>query len=215
MPAAINLPLMNNDERAAVFGTCYKQQGLDAALALGHKLVAGEIRQQRMDAWRAACLQNPQGILCCARGGQRSHIVQSWLHAAGIDYPLVEGGYKALRQTAIQATIELAQKPIVLIGGCTGSGKTCQCSNSRTVLRIWKGWRVIAVQALVARYNHDNLARRVLKTSSLRNAKNRRPVRICACGCWKNESRMIGSNHLPECLRERMTQAAIAVVKII
>ncbi|EMQ6040342.1 tRNA 2-selenouridine(34) synthase MnmH [Escherichia coli] len=123
MPAAINLPLMNNDERAAV-GTCYKQQGSDAALALGHKLVAGEIRQQRMDAWRAACLQNPQGILCCARGGQRSHIVQRWLHAAGIDYPLVDGGYKALRQTAIQATIELAQKPIVLIGGCTGSGKT-------------------------------------------------------------------------------------------
>ena len=35
MPAAINLPLMNNDERAAV-GTCYKQQGSDAALALGH-----------------------------------------------------------------------------------------------------------------------------------------------------------------------------------
>ncbi len=26
MPAAINLPLMNNDERAAV-GICYKQQG--------------------------------------------------------------------------------------------------------------------------------------------------------------------------------------------
>ncbi len=85
--------------------------------------MAGEIRQQRMDARRAACLQNPQGILCCARGGQRSHIVQSWLHAAGIDYPLVEGGYKALRQTTIQATIELAQKPIVLIGGCTGCGK--------------------------------------------------------------------------------------------
>ena len=40
MPAAINLPLMNNDERAAV-GICYKQQGSDAALALGHKLVAG------------------------------------------------------------------------------------------------------------------------------------------------------------------------------
>ena len=54
MPAAINLPLMNNDERAAV-GICYKTAGSDAALALGHKLVAGEIRQQRMDAWRAAC----------------------------------------------------------------------------------------------------------------------------------------------------------------
>ncbi len=29
----------------------------------------------------------------------------------------------------------------------------------------------------------------------------------------EDESRMIGSNHLPECLRERMTQAAIAVVE--
>ena len=34
MPAAINLPLMNDDERAAV-GTCYKRQGPEAALALG------------------------------------------------------------------------------------------------------------------------------------------------------------------------------------
>ena len=38
MPAAINLPLMNDEERAAV-GTCYKRQGPEAALALGHKLV--------------------------------------------------------------------------------------------------------------------------------------------------------------------------------
>jgi tRNA 2-selenouridine synthase SelU len=45
MPAAINLPLMNDDERAAV-GTCYKRQGPDAALALGHQLVNGEIREK-------------------------------------------------------------------------------------------------------------------------------------------------------------------------
>lgn len=78
MPAAINLPLMNNDERAAV-GTCYKRQGPEAALALGHRLVSGETREQRLEAWRTACLAQPQGYLCCARGGQRSHIVQSWL----------------------------------------------------------------------------------------------------------------------------------------
>ncbi len=41
MPAALNLPLMNDDERAAV-GTCYKRQGPEAALALGHSLVNGE-----------------------------------------------------------------------------------------------------------------------------------------------------------------------------
>ncbi len=49
MPGAINLPLMMDDERAAV-GTCYKRQGADAALALGHRLVCGDIRQQRLEA---------------------------------------------------------------------------------------------------------------------------------------------------------------------
>lgn len=182
MPAAINLPLMNNDERAAV-GICYKQQGSDAALALGHKLVAGEIRQQRMDAWRAACLQNPHGILCCARGDQRSHIVQRWLHDAGIDYPLVEGGYKALRQTAIQATIELAQKPIVLIGGCTGSGKTLlvQQQPNGVDLEGLARHRGSAfgrtLQPQLSQASFENmLAAEMLKPT---------PIRICACGCWK------------------------------
>lgn len=210
MPAAINLPLMNNDERAAV-GTCYKQQGSDAALALGHKLVAGEIRQQRMDAWRAACLQNPQGILCCARGGQRSHIVQRWLHEAGIDYPLVEGGYKALRQAAIQATIELSQKPIVLIGGCTGSGKTLlvQQQPNGIDLEGLARHRGSAfgrtLQPQLSQASFENLlAAEMLKTDA------RQDLRLWVL---EDESRMIGSNHLPECLRERMTQAAIAVVE--
>ena len=194
MPAAINLPLMNNDERAAV-GICYKQQGSDAALALGHKLVAGEIRQQRIDAWRAACLQNPHGILCCARGGQRSHIVQSWLHDAGIDYPLVEGGYKALRQTAIQATIELAQKPIVLIGGCTGSGKTLlvQQQPNGVDLEGLARHRGSAfgrtLQPQLSQASFENmLAAEMLKTDAHQDLR-----------LWvlEDESRMIGSNHLP------------------
>ncbi len=117
MPAAINLPLMNDEERAAV-GTCYKRQGPEAALALGHKLVQGDLRASRTQAWLEACARYPHGYLCCARGGQRSHIVQQWLKEAGVDYPLIVGGYKALRQAAIQATDELVQRPIVLIGGC-------------------------------------------------------------------------------------------------
>ncbi len=49
MPAALNRPLMNDDERAAV-GTCYKRQGPDAALALGHSLVNGETREARISS---------------------------------------------------------------------------------------------------------------------------------------------------------------------
>lgn len=93
MPAALNLPLMNDDERAAV-GTCYKRQGPEAALALGHQLVNGDTREQRLTAWREACLANPNGFLCCARGGQRSHITQAWLKASGVDYPLIAGATK-------------------------------------------------------------------------------------------------------------------------
>jgi tRNA 2-selenouridine synthase len=113
---------MNDDERAAV-GTCYKRQGRTRP---GARPSAGQRRgaRKRLAAWREACARYPQGYLCCARGGQRSHIVQQWLKEAGVDYPLIVGGYKALRQAAIQATEELVQRPIVLIGGCTGNGKT-------------------------------------------------------------------------------------------
>lgn len=209
MPAAINLPLMNNDERAAV-GTCYKQQGPEAALALGHKLVTGEIRQQRLEAWRAACLQHPQGILCCARGGQRSHIVQSWLQDAGIEYPLVNGGYKALRQAAIDATAELAQKPIVLIGGCTGSGKTLlvQQQPNGVDLEGLARHRGSAfgrtVREQLSQASFENLlAAEMLKTDA------RQDLRLWVL---EDESRTIGANHLPESLREQMAQASIAVV---
>jgi len=123
MPSAINLPLMNDEERAAV-GTCYKRHGPEAALKLGHQLVSGITREQRIQSWRNACLHHPDGYLCCARGGQRSHITQQWLREAGIDYPLIRGGYKALRQAAITATEQRVQRPLILIGGCTGSGKT-------------------------------------------------------------------------------------------
>lgn len=137
--------------------------------------------------------------------------MQSWLYAAGIDYPLVEGGYKALRQTAIQATIELAQKPIVLIGGCTGSGKTLlvQQQPNGVDLEGLARHRGSAfgrtLQPQLSRASFENLlAAEMLKTGA------RQDLRLWVL---EDESRMIGSNHLPECLRERMTQAAIAVVE--
>ena len=42
-PGVINLPLMTDDERQRV-GTCYKQQGQQAAIVLGHELVSGAIK---------------------------------------------------------------------------------------------------------------------------------------------------------------------------
>ncbi|WP_285354083.1 tRNA 2-selenouridine(34) synthase MnmH [Pseudomonas sp. ME-P-057] len=124
-PGVINLPLMNDTERQKV-GTSYKQAGQQAAIELGHKLVSGEVKQARIEAWADFARKNPQGLLYCFRGGLRSQITQQWLKSeAGIEYPRVIGGYKAMRSFLIE-TIEQAvtECDFVLIGGLTGSGKT-------------------------------------------------------------------------------------------
>lgn len=124
LPGSTNLPLMSDQERAAV-GTCYKHQGQDAAVALGHSLVCGEIKAQRVNAWVEFAQRNPQGYLYCWRGGLRSQICQQWLHQAGCVYPRVAGGYKAMRRFLIQEFERIcAQQPMLLLAGRTGCNKT-------------------------------------------------------------------------------------------
>ena len=84
IPHASNHPLLNDDERERV-GRCYKQEGQDAALRLGHRLVSGDAREARIQAWSAWAEAHPTGALYCFRGGQRSQITQSWLAEAGVE----------------------------------------------------------------------------------------------------------------------------------
>lgn len=123
-PFAVSLPLMSDDERAQV-GTCYKQQGQEAAIELGHKLVSGELKAQRLAQWSEFARQHPQGYVYCFRGGLRSQTVQRWLRDQGIDYPLIEGGYKAMRRFLLdELERSVARGSFVLISGKTGTGKT-------------------------------------------------------------------------------------------
>ncbi|AYC32271.1 tRNA 2-selenouridine(34) synthase MnmH [Pseudomonas cavernae] len=124
-PHTVNLPLMDDLERQKV-GTCYKQHGQQAAIALGHRLVSGDLKEQRIAAWTEFARRHPEGYLYCFRGGLRSQLVQEWLkNEAGIAYPRVIGGYKALRNFLLE-TLEQAveQCAFVLVGGLTGCGKT-------------------------------------------------------------------------------------------
>ncbi len=129
---AVNLPLMTNEERTQV-GICYKQQGQQAAIVLGNQLVSGQVRQQRLTRWLNFCQQHQQGVIYCFRGGLRSQTVQQWLLENGINYPLVQGGYKALRNFLLTQIEHIAQHPLLLVAGNTGSGKTellTQCAHS-------------------------------------------------------------------------------------
>ena len=123
-PLAENQPLLDDLQRQQI-GIRYQETGEQAAIQLGLDLATEEIRAQRIAHWREFCKYNPQGYLYCFRGGLRSHTTQSWLREAGIDYPLITGGYKAMRHFLInelQLSIDTLQ--LINICGPTGAGKT-------------------------------------------------------------------------------------------
>lgn len=124
-PGVLNLPLMDDAERQKI-GTCYKQRGQQAAIEMGHQLVSGAVKAERIAAWAAFAKANPDGYLYCFRGGLRSQIVQQWLkEEAGIDYPRVIGGYKAMRTFLLETTQQAVEQcDFILVGGMTGTGKT-------------------------------------------------------------------------------------------
>lgn len=123
-PKAINLPLLYDEERHAV-GIRYKQQGQDAAIALGASLLDDAERARRIAQWVGFANDHPDGVLYCFRGGLRSRITQAWIADAGVELPLVTGGYKAMRSWLIDTLVDLsARLPLRIVGGRTGVGKT-------------------------------------------------------------------------------------------
>src|SRR5690606_8070049 len=67
-PGAVNAPLMNDSERQKV-GACYKQQGQQAAVELGHQLVSGKIKVARES------LES----LCTSQSGRLSVLLSWWV----------------------------------------------------------------------------------------------------------------------------------------
>ena len=128
-PGAVNLPLMDDEERRLV-GICYKHEGNAAAVKLGHKLVSGETKEARMAAWMVFMDAHPDAMLYCFRGGQRSQIVQEWLAQRGRVITRLKGGYKAFRNYLMRQTeMSVAEFEPIILGGRTGSGKTLLIEN--------------------------------------------------------------------------------------
>lgn len=124
LPGAVNLPILNDEERALI-GTTYKNKGQEEAVRLGYQIVSGSIKQERVARWSQFITENPHAVLYCFRGGKRSQITQQWLKEAGIDRPLIVGGYKAARQFLMNTIEEFSAKnKLLVISGPTGSGKT-------------------------------------------------------------------------------------------
>jgi tRNA 2-selenouridine synthase len=209
-PAAVNAPLMNDDERHEV-GICYKEKGQDAAIALGHELVSGHIRQERIAAWQRFITDYPEGYLFCFRGGLRSRLTQQWIREAGIDYPLIEGGYKALRRFLIdQLEDRIADSEFRLISGRTGTGKTRVLNQLPNPVDL-EG---------LANHRGSSFGREVTPQPSQIDFENRLAVamlkahhRIGGPVYLEDESRLVGRCALPHSLRDRMAQAPLLVLE--
>ena len=120
LPGAHNLPLFSDEGRAAV-GTLYARRGRRAAVRHGLELVGPRLAAL---AEQAAALAAAEANLRlhCWRGGLRSSSTAWLLETYDLPCILLDGGYKAFRRWLRQALDQ--PRPVVLLGGHTGSGKT-------------------------------------------------------------------------------------------
>ena len=205
VPGAVNLPILENDERAHV-GTTYKSRGREAAIALGHDLVATEDRRHRVAAWQSFAASVDNVHIYCARGGLRSKIAQEWLADAGVVVPRVAGGFKKLRRACLKALEEHSARltPIVL-GGRTGTGKT----------RIINRHRCVDLEALA---NHRGSAfggygTPQPTTIDFENALAYELIGIEDRFLVEDESKRIGRLSIPEPFFAVMRRAPVVVVE--
>lgn len=209
-PGAVNIPLLDDEQRAAV-GVAYKHGGKQAAIALGTALVAGEEKASLLSAWQAFHDKHPNGLLYCYRGGLRSSTVQDWLEEAGISIARIEGGYKALRRYLINTTEELSESgEFIIVAGKTGSGKTHLINKIKPSVDL-EG---------IANHRGSAFGRRIDSQPSQIDFENKLAIDFLKLPYGQagrifleDESRAIGSRSLPISLHSKMLDSPIAMVE--
>lgn len=207
---ATNLPLLDDEERQAV-GLCYRQHGQQAAIALGHKLISGEVRESRLKGWSDYFLSHLEAVLFCWRGGLRSEIVQQWLADAGIVVPRVDGGYKHLRRYLLDSLQRIIQdRNFLIVAGKTGCGKTHLINQLPSSIDL---------EAL-ANHRGSAFGPRIGNQPSQIDFENRLAVKLLKLEGSKSqrlfiedESHAIGSLSIPAAFFRKMRTSPIAVIE--
>jgi tRNA 2-selenouridine synthase len=173
--------------------------------------VSGDIKAQRIEAWKRFVARHPNGYLFCFRGGLRSRLTQQWIRDAGIDYPLVKGGYKALRRfliDSLEAQIESGEFRI--LSGRTGTGKT------RVLQQLPNP---VDLEGL-ANHRGSSFGRQVTPQPSQIDFENRLAVAMLKAHhhnggpiYLEDESRLVGRCALPESLKDRMAESPLLILE--
>ena len=207
MPGAINLPVLDDDERAQI-GTLYKQVNPFEAKRAGAALVAKNIAAH-LQSQLATKDRDWRPLIYCWRGGQRSGAMARIFSDIGWHSTVIEGGYKAYRKTVLDQLDDVpARFRLIVLSGATGTAKTHILRAAATM-----GMQVLDLEALA---NHRGSllgsepgspqpAQRLFEShllSVMLKFDPARPVFIEA------ESNKIGQIHVPAALWASMRQAS-------
>ena len=144
IPDAINLPVLNDEERARI-GTIYKQVSAFEAKKLGAAMVSRNIAHH-LETHFPGRPRKHRPLVYCWRGGNRSGSFTHVLQKIGFAAAQLEGGYKGYRRKVIDDLETLpGQFQFRVISGPTGSGK------SRLLQALTKaGAQVLDLEALAS-----------------------------------------------------------------
>lgn len=209
LPGAVNVPLLNNDERREI-GISYKRHGRSAAVKLGLALVGPKMSALYTEYEKLA--KEKTLLFYCWRGGLRSLISSTLFQWSGHKVYRLNGGYKAYRQWAQ----EQFQRPFkyLVLSGATGSGKT-------EILHHLKqnGTQIIDLEGLA---NHKGSAFGGLgktaqpTTEAFENllAEQLSLLTTDKPVVFENESRLIGSCFLPQAVWDGLQTGPILQLSV-
>ncbi|PHS20391.1 MAG: tRNA 2-selenouridine(34) synthase MnmH [Kangiella sp.] len=210
-PTSINLPLMSDLEREKV-GICYKKHGQEAAIKLGHDLVKDQNKGDKVSLWQTFANANKEnGYFYCFRGGLRSRTSQQWLSESGLDFPIIKGGYKAMRRFLIDETERLVNETeIVVVSGLTGSAKTKFLKTQNNSIDL-EG---------LANHRGSSFGRNITPQPTQIDFENKLAIDLLKFEnssekvlLLEDESRLIGSRSLPLSLKNKMDQSNIVMIE--
>lgn len=121
IPGAINLPVLNDAERAAT-GKVYHQLSPKEARQLGLEIISPKLPALVRQV--TALAQKRQVILYCWRGGMRSACLSVVLDLMHVPVYRLQGGYKTYRNWVNQYWQKPLAQPVWVLCGNTGVGKT-------------------------------------------------------------------------------------------
>lgn len=209
IPGSQSFALFNNKEREMI-GIAYKKQSRQEAITLGLLLVESNFNDLLA---RVSSLLTFEGKILCWRGGMRSGFAGRLLELLGYSIITLRGGYKAYRCWILQKLNHLSFPFLHVLGGLTGSGKTA-------ILQALKnmGEQIIDLESLA---NHrggafggiglnlqptqEQFENEIVMT--IEQLDWSKPIWI------EDESRLIGSCHLPSLLYQNMIQAPLFYIQ--